>query len=69
LARDGTACQELFERYGEILRRHLGRLLRSFFPLDRLLRDFHQRRGSQYLQLTNWIDMHTHMRRWACSLR
>jgi len=38
-------------------------LVRSFLPLDRLLRDFHGRSSSHYLQLTNWLDMHTHIRR------
>lgn len=38
-------------------------LLRAFLPLDRWLREFHQQRTSQYLQLTNWLDMHVHMRR------
>ena len=38
-------------------------LVRSFLPLDRLLRNFHGGETSQYLQVSNWIDMHTHLRR------
>jgi len=38
-------------------------LLYAFLPLDRWLREFHREESSQYLQTTNWIDMHTHMRR------
>ncbi len=38
-------------------------LVRSFLPLDRWLREFHREEVSQYLQTTNWVDMHIHMRR------
>ena len=37
-------------------------LVRSFLPLDHWLREFHKEETSQYLQTTNWIDMHTHLR-------
>ena len=40
-----------------------GDLVRSWLPLDAWLRDFHLEETSQYLQATNWLDRHTHLRR------
>jgi RNA polymerase sigma-70 factor (ECF subfamily) len=39
LGRDETACQELFERYGEPLRRHLEGMLRDQASADDLLQE------------------------------
>ena len=38
-------------------------LVRNWLPLDAWMRDFHLEATSQYLQATNWLDRHTHLRR------
>ncbi|NKB72004.1 MAG: hypothetical protein GKR89_33420 [Candidatus Latescibacteria bacterium] len=38
-------------------------LVHSWLPLDQWLRDFHLQETSQYLQVNNWLDRHTHLRR------
>lgn len=38
-------------------------LVRNWLPLDAWMRDFHLEETSQYLQVTNWLDRYTHLRR------
>lgn len=40
-----------------------GDMVRHWLPLDAWMRDFHLEETSQYLQATNWLDRHTHLRR------
>lgn len=37
--------------------------VRTWLSIDLWMRDFHQTPTSQYLQTTNWLDRHTHLRR------
>ncbi|MBI2504889.1 MAG: hypothetical protein HYW07_16855 [Candidatus Latescibacteria bacterium] len=37
--------------------------VRTWLPIDSWMREFHQNPTSQYLQTTNWLDRHTHLRR------
>ena len=38
-------------------------LARAWLPIDEWMREFHRSDTSQYLQTTNWLDRHTHLRR------
>lgn len=38
-------------------------LARAWLPIDAWMREFHRADTSQYLQTTNWLDRHTHLRR------
>ncbi|MBI2201574.1 MAG: hypothetical protein HYU43_06500, partial [Armatimonadetes bacterium] len=38
-------------------------LARAWLPIDVWMREFHRTDTSQYLQTTNWLDRHTHLRR------
>jgi len=62
----GEQLAELFSSYLEEIPRELSwdsGHLSDWLPLDTWMRDFHQRPTSQYLQITNWLDRHTHLRR------
>lgn len=37
--------------------------LRLFLPIDTWMREFHAGMTSQYLQISNWLDRYTHLRR------
>ena len=40
-----------------------GEMVRTWLPIDAWMREFHTGITSQYLQLTNWLDRYTHLRR------
>ena len=60
-ARDESACQELFERYGQTLRRHLVRMLRDPAGADDLLQEVllrvwnHPRQWRDAGSLQSWL--------------